>query len=63
MPELPTSGMQSPTLFYQETHFVAAYTSGDRVEYFSATQGKWLLGEAGSGPRKQECVRVREVTE
>ena len=35
----------------QETHFVAAYNSGDRVEYFSATKGKWLLGEA---PRVQQ---------
>ena len=29
----------------QERHFFAAYSSGDQVEYFSATQGKWLLGE------------------
>jgi len=46
----------------KETHFVAAYTSGDRVEYFSATQGKWLLGEVHVQPIRRKPQFVYSVT-
>lgn len=46
----------------KESNFFAAYSSGDKVEYFSATQGKWLLGEVRVQPVRGKPPFVYSVT-
>lgn len=46
----------------KESNFFAAYSSGDKVEYFSATQGKWLLGEVHVQPVRGKTPFVYSVT-
>lgn len=46
----------------KESNFFAAYSSGDKVEYFSATQGKWLLGEVHVQPVRRKPPFIYSVT-